>query len=157
MYTDPLATFVTTTSFGTWLPGDSRGYVDNGQMYPQRRYLKAHVEKTISEAKTIFSLPEQQRLFQYLEKAAAEFGYTLTDAVVEASHLHWIIGHGDSVDEMVGRLKNRMRQGLARGRIWTAGYSHRLLFDEEALENVRRYLTKHPGLWLLCGRRVENA
>ncbi|WP_428304876.1 hypothetical protein [Lacipirellula sp.] len=126
-------------------------------MYPQRRYLKAHVEKSISEPKTTFSLPEQERLFQYLQDAAGEFGYSLTDAVIEATHLHWIIGHGDAVDDMAGRLKNRMRQGLNRGRIWTAGYSHRLLFDEEALENARRYPTKHPGLRLLCGRRVENA
>jgi hypothetical protein len=157
MYTDPLATFVTTTSYGTWLPGDERGYVDNGQIYPSRRYLKAHVEKTLSGPKAVFSLHEQEQLFQFLQDAAVEFGYELTDAAVEATHLHWIVGHGDGVDEMVGRLKNRMRQRLGRGRIWTKGYSHRLLFDEDSLEAARKYLMKHPGLRLLCGKRVENA
>jgi len=143
MYTTPLATFVTTTSYGTWLPGDKRGYVDNGQIYPSRRYLNAHVEKTLSGPKVTFSSLEQQRLFQFLQDAAAEFGYALTDAVVEATHLHWIIGRDDAVDEMAGRLKNRMRQRLDRGRIWTKGYSHRLLFDEDALEGARKYLLKH--------------
>ena len=27
-----LATMVTTTSYGTWLPGDARGYVDRGRI-----------------------------------------------------------------------------------------------------------------------------
>ena len=138
-------------------PRDERGYVDNGQIYQSRRYLKAHVEQTLGGPKVTFSSLEQQRLFQFLEDATEEFGYTLTDAVVEATHLHWIIGHDDAVDEMVGRLKNRMRQRLDRGRIWTKGYSHRLQFDEDALEGARKYLLKHPGLGLLCSRRIENA
>jgi REP element-mobilizing transposase RayT len=156
MYTTPLATFMTTTSYGSWLPGDRRGYVDNGQAHPSRRYLNAHVEKSLGKSKVVFSPPEQQRLFEFLQDAAKEFGYTLTDAVVEATHLHWIIGHDDAVDQMAGRLKNRMRQRLDRGRVWTKGYSHRLLFDEDALELARNYLSKHTGVRLLCGRPIEN-
>jgi len=29
-----LATMVTTTTYGTWLPGDVRGYVDDGVILP---------------------------------------------------------------------------------------------------------------------------
>jgi hypothetical protein len=153
MYSDPLATFVTTTSFGTWLPGDDRGYVDNGQHYPAIPALEASVRKNMKQSPIIFSPAEQHDLFEALQLASIEFDYRLTDAVVEATHLHWVIGHGDTVAEMIGRLKNRMRQRLNRGRIWTDGFSHRLLFDDMALYQARQYLTKHAGLRLLAGER----
>jgi len=152
MYSDPLATFVTTTSFGSWLPGDLRGYVDNGQLFPARPHLESHIRRQTRQPMVVFSTHEQEALFQALVAAAAEFGYRLTDAVVEATHLHWIVGHDDAVAVMVGRLKNRMRQRLNRGRIWTADYCHRLLFKDEEIDQVRQYFMKHPGLRMLAER-----
>jgi hypothetical protein len=152
MYSEPLATFVTTTSSGSWLPGDARGYADNGQLMPPRPLLADHVRRELERDAIIFSLDEQCQLIASLVEASNEFDYRLTDAVVEATHLHWIIGHRDEVATMVGRLKNRMRQRLRRGRIWTAGYSHRLLFDNFGLEQARAYLIKHAGLRMLAGR-----
>jgi hypothetical protein len=151
MYSDPLATFVTTTSFGSWIPGDIRGYVDNGQLLPPMPQLAAHVRRNMKHPMVLFSPDEQDALFEALQSGSTEFNYQLTDAVVERTHLHWIIGHNDSVAEMVGRLKTRMRQRLNRGRIWTEGFSHRLLFTDESLYQARQYLTRHAGLRLLAG------
>jgi hypothetical protein len=157
MYSDPLATFVTTTSFGSWLPGDVRGYVDHGEMLPPRPLLNSHVRRQMTQPMVVFSRGDQDLLFDSLSAAALEFGYRLTDAVVEATHLHWVIRHDDDVPTMVGRLKNRMRQRLDRGRIWTADYSHRLLFKDDELYNARNYLTKHAGLRLLAGRLIRKS
>jgi hypothetical protein len=154
MHSDPLATFVTTTSFGSWLPGDERGYADNGQFMPPRPLLADHARRQMNGDAVVFSSLDQQRLFAALADACGEFAYQLTDVVVEATHLHWIIGHEDAPKTMVGRLKTRMRQQLARGRIWSADYSHRLLFDDSSLEQARTYLTKHAGLRMLAGRVV---
>jgi hypothetical protein len=156
MYSDPLATFVTTTSFGSWLPGDDRGYADNGQFMPPRPLLADHARREMSVAVVRFSSFDQDQLFAAIVDASREFSYQLTDVVVEATHLHWIIGHNDAPETMVGRLKTRMRQQLARGRIWSADYSHRLLFHDEALEQARTYLTKHEGLRMLAGRVVAK-
>ncbi len=154
MYSDPLATFVTTTSFGSWLPGDERGNADNGQLFPPLAPLAANVQQSMKQAEVLFSCDEQDRLFDALVSASIEFSYELTDAVVESTHLHWIIGHSDAVSTMVGRLKNRMRQRLNRGRIWTEGFSHRLLFNDDALFNARNYMTKHSGLRLIAGKAL---
>jgi hypothetical protein len=57
-----------------------------------------------------------------------------------------MVQHGfDSVATMVGRLKNRMRQALGIGRIWTEGYYDSRLFDPAGIENRRRYIGRHPG------------
>jgi hypothetical protein len=101
-----------------------------------------------------FSQSDRDALFEALCAAAVEFGYQLTDAVVERTHVHWIVGHDDSAANMIGRLKNRMRQRLDRGRIGTDGYSHRLLFDDAGLYQSRLYQTKHGGLRMLAGELV---
>ena len=56
---------------------------------------------------------------------------------------------------MVGRLKTRMRQSLARGRIWTEGYWSEELRDEAALEKVRRYIANHPGCRMTGGNLLS--
>jgi hypothetical protein len=152
MHSDPIATFVTSTTFGTWLPGDDRGYAHVGEFHPPRPLLAAHVTREMSQPPVVLSTGDQDLLFEAIVAAADEFGYRLTDAVVEATHVHWIVGHDDEVAAMVGRLKTRMRQRVDRGRIWTADFSHRLLFDERALAQARSYLAKHQGLRMLAGR-----
>jgi hypothetical protein len=139
------------------LPGDERGYVDNGQHFPSFPALAAAVRKSMKQPPVVFSLDERNEVFDALQLAAIEFGYQITDAVVEATHLHWIIGHSDSVADMTGRLENRIRKRLNRGRIWTDGYSHRLLFDEAALYQARQYLTKHTGLRLLAEKLCNTS
>ncbi|HYO23596.1 MAG TPA: hypothetical protein VEQ85_01470 [Lacipirellulaceae bacterium] len=156
MYSDPLATFITTTSYGSWLPGDDRGYVDNGQLMASRPLLADHARRQMTGDAVVFSRLDQDRLFEALIAGAQEFAYQVTDVVIEATHLHWIIGHSDAPETMVGRIKTRMRQRLARGRIWSADYLRRLLFDDDAIECARTYLTKHAGLRMVAGRVVVS-
>lgn len=123
---------VTTTSYGAWLPGDMRGYVDNGIVLPGNptRFDQA-VRRMGGRSPILFTADRQARLFEALAAAAIEFGHDLTDASLQSWHLHWIVSHGDdTVPTMVGRLKTRLRQALGIGRTWTEGYYDSMLFDE---------------------------
>jgi REP element-mobilizing transposase RayT len=149
-------TFVTTTSHGNWLPGDLRGYVQDGIILPSNPRLLKFSKSLLKSDPVFFSPPDRDRLFESLLAAAAEFNYRLTDIAIESWHLHWIISHGDDpVKTMVGRLKTRMRQSLARGRIWTEGYWSEELRDETALDQVRRYITNHPGCRMTAGKLLR--
>src|SRR5687768_12624818 len=122
---------ITTTSYGTWLPGDLRGYVHDDRVLPGDPALLNHAKQMMSQSPVVFTPAQQISVFNALCDAAWEFDYTLTDASVEAWHLHWIVGHGfDPVDVMVGRMKTRMRQALGIGRVWTEGYCHRCMTRE---------------------------
>jgi hypothetical protein len=147
-----LATMVTTTTYGTWLPGDLRGYVDNGITLPgdPERLEQSTARMT---GKPVPLTPDQQaRVFAALRDAVIEFGYTLTDASVESWHLHWLIHHGfDPIPTMVVRLKNRMRQALNLGRIWTEGYYDSRLFQQPAVESRSRYIARHAGCRMTDG------
>ena len=107
-----LATMVTTTSYGSWLPGDVRGYVERGVVLPGDPMRLEHARQRMGDRPPVlFSVEQQSVAFDALGRACDEFGYRLTDASVESWHLHWIVEHGfDPVATMVGRLKNRIRQ-----------------------------------------------
>ncbi len=153
MAQDVIATMVTTTSYGTWLPGDLRGYVKDKQILPHDpALLKCSRELMIKEP-VFFNAKDRADLFEALVAAGREFRYAITDISIDAWHLHWVVCHGyDPVRKMVGRLKTRMRQKLDRGRIWTDGYCHRCLFSDEEIESARRYIARHAGCRLVAGR-----
>ncbi len=147
-------TMITTTSYGAWLPGDARGYVQRGEILPAAPRLKVHAQSLLKSEPVIFSTTEQAALYQAIVLAAYEFEYRLTDTSVEAWHLHWIVYHGGTIKAMVGRLKTRMRQALSRGRIWTEGYNFRELKSEEELVIARKYIARHQGARLVNGNHV---
>jgi hypothetical protein len=70
MYSDPLETFVTTTSFGSWVPGDVRGYEAKGQFLPPIPELAAHVRRHMKQPLILFSLDEQDSIFEALRAAS---------------------------------------------------------------------------------------
>lgn len=74
-----LATRVTTTSYGSWLPGDPMRLAQSRNRMGERKPI-------------LFSIKQQTALFDALRRACDEFGYRLTDASIESWHLHWIVG-----------------------------------------------------------------
>ncbi|MBL9163921.1 MAG: hypothetical protein JNL18_14410 [Planctomycetaceae bacterium] len=150
------ASFITTTSYGSWLPGDVRGYVEDGVPLPVSPPLAAYAATKLKSAAVRFDEGERDALLDSIIVAAHEFGYRLSDLVVEATHLHWIVAHGDEMETIVGRLKNRMRQRLGRGRIWTTGYYGRELRNLKGLHDAREYLAQHRGLRMLAGEIVTR-
>jgi len=147
-------TMITTTSYGSWLPGDARGYVQQGDILPAAPRLESHAQSLLKSEPVTFSTSEQAALYKALVLAAYEFEYQLTDACVESWHLHWIVGHSDPIKDMVGRLKTRMRQELDRGKIWTSGYHFRELNRDEERVIARNYITRHAGVRLIDGHYV---
>lgn len=141
-----LATMITTTTYGTWLPGDLRGYVEDGIILPPDPHRLERSRRLLKTDPIFLTAREQEALFEALQCAAREFDYALLAASIESWHAHWLIDHAfDDVKVMVGRMKTRMRQALARGCLWTAGYDARYCFDDEAVEARRNYIRGHQG------------
>jgi hypothetical protein len=148
--------FITTTSYGTWLPGDLRGYVRRGIILPGDPELLERSRGLLKGVPVRFSIPERERLFESLVAACDEFGYRLSDVTIESWHLHMLLFHGeDKIETVMGRLKTRMRQRLARGRIWTEGYCAEPLIDGTAIGEVQEYIARHQGCRMTDGRLVR--
>lgn len=150
-----LATMVTTTTYGTWLPGELRGYVENGIILPSNPKLLEHARSLMKAEPVFLNDGEQDALFEAIKRAADEFHYTLLAVSIESWHAHWLIDHAfDKVEVMVGRLKTRMRQALDRGRIWTNGYDSRYCFDRGSVNGRRGYIRRHDG-WRRLPYEIE--
>ena len=137
---------ITTTSFGTWLAGDLRGYVENGIILPGNpERLKLSKQRMLSTP-VHFTEQEQMQLFDALVSASKEYDYHLHAVSIESWHAHWVITHSeDTVPTMTGRLKTRMRQALDRGRIWTASYDKRYCFTQKQVHARIKYVCLHEG------------
>jgi hypothetical protein len=149
--------FVTTTSYGTWLPGELRGYVRKGELVPGDLKLLEMSRRHHTGVPVYFNVQERLQLFAALKAACDEFDYRLSDVAIESWHLHWILFHrDDEIEVVVGRLKNRMRQSLNRGRIWTKGFCAVPLFDNLAIEQAQEYVAKHRGCMMSDGRAIRG-
>jgi REP element-mobilizing transposase RayT len=149
-------TFVTTKSYGTWLPGATRGYVRKGELLPGDPLLLELSRNLLKSRPVYFTQSERLRLFAAMTAACTEFKYRLSDATIESWHLHWILFHNeDPIKRVVGRLKTRMRQALARGKIWTKGYCAEPLFDNLAIGRAQEYIAHHNGCMMLDGRALN--
>jgi hypothetical protein len=146
-----MMTFVTTTAYGSWLPGDARGWVRDGQILPANPSYEQHAKKIMNDPAVHFSPDDRIRLLKSMRAACDEFGYGLRDLAIESWHLHWNVVHQDQIAQMIGRLKNRMRQALGRGRIWTEGYCASLLMTEHDIDMARSYIRRHPGCMISAG------
>jgi PAS domain-containing protein len=148
-------TFATTTSYGSWLPGDTRGYVQDGQVLPASPTLAQHTRALLKKSPVLFSEAEQRDLLSAFLAACDEFGYRPFDLSIESWHMHWIVRHDNAARSMIARLKNRMRQRLNRGRIWTEGYWQRALKTDDELLVARDYIRRHAGCRLIDGKRTS--
>lgn len=150
--------FITTTAYGNWLPGDVRGYARQGKILPGEVELAELSRKKLKSPPVHFTLEERWKLFSALVDACNEFQYRISDVAIESWHLHWILFHGDdAVDAAVGRLKTRMRQALNRGRIWTEGFCAEPLLKDFAVEQARAYIADHDGCMMSNGRTITAA
>ncbi len=148
--------FVTTTSYGSWLPGDLRGYVRRGMILPGDPELLEMSRGLLKGEPVRISFNEREILFDALRAACDEFGYRLSDVTIESWHVHLVLFHGeDKIAIVMGRLKTRMRQALARGRIWTEGYCASHCSTKWRSRKVQEYIARHEGCRMSVGRLVE--
>jgi REP element-mobilizing transposase RayT len=139
---------VTWTTYGSWLPGDERGYVVGGKillgddkiLIRNRQRQKSPVVKLNHKEKQII----RQTIFAEAEK----IGHKIEGLSVYSNHIHLLARpHTKSIEELVGRYKSMTTRILwengRKGRIWSKGYDKRFCFTEDELNTRIKYIQKH--------------
>ena len=172
MYSDPLAYFITWTCYGTWLPGDDRGWTkwQKGQKIPQP-LLADWCKEQMTEEPIVLS--EQQRAIveDTITKHCEIRGWHLHAVNCRSNHCHVVVTasnhNGEQVrDQLKAWCTRRLNEatelepdGLRRAaRIvavgrkpsgtterenwWTRKGSVRHLFDDESLVSAIRYTSE---------------
>lgn len=160
--TDPLAAFFTWTTYGTWLPGDPRGFVSN-ILKPGGGFERRHnVPGTPFTADDRYTFDRAQKLLKYppvklslttaawaadgLVVAAKDNKLCIVRGAVMATHVHLLVPLLDDKPKQVRKmLKGRASRHMSdqQGKTfqwWAAGGSDELVFTDDSMMNVIRYI-----------------
>ena len=154
MDTDPLAYFITWTCYGTWLPGDNRGWLKwhSGEQLPQPRLSRWCIEQMTEEPVT---LDGSQRMVVHnaIQSLCTVRDWHLLAVNCRSNHCHSVVCSSNHAGEQVRdqlkswttrALKEHQRgmgvhQDHLRNQWWTRNGSVRYVFDEASLESAIQY------------------
>jgi REP element-mobilizing transposase RayT len=155
MNDEPLAFFLTWTTYGSWLPGDERGWVKwhDGFQQPNERIRKAAAAKMV-EAEIALDTEQRNIVEQTVTRHCEIRGWYLHAVNCRTNHVHVVVTAANYDPETVRdqfkswctrKLKERERQkgcneDVMRQHWWTEGGSQRSIDDEDSLEAAIEYV-----------------
>jgi REP element-mobilizing transposase RayT len=147
---DPLAYFLTWTTFGTWLPGDERGWKrkDEPEIQPPNRLVREMAESRMKEQ--AFSLNDDHRRLveETIRKHCEIRGWLLHALSVRSNHVHVVVtaaGYApETTREQFKAWSTRNLKGAVKGRLrfWTEGGSCRWINQQHELEAAVIYVNE---------------
>ena len=150
----PLAYFLTWTTYGTWLPGDDRRWVDKheaGAAVPYRLPdpgKRGAAQRRMRE-EAVYLDPRQRRaLDAALRETCAFREWPLHALNVRSNHVHIVVTVPDvppgkvmrTLKAWASRTLNQVQVSAKREHWWTKGGSKRYLNDDRSVAGAVRYV-----------------
>ncbi len=122
---------VTLTTYGTWLRGDRRGWVDHGIVYPPNPPVEDADRRRMAYPAFLFDRSVRHRVGQTLGEAFIKRMQGRVFALtVRSWHVHAVVGFLSApISQQVKCLKDAARWALRLQRpIWSGGLRQTVLF-----------------------------
>jgi len=148
MYSDPIAYFITWTTYATWLPGDERGWQEYQGGFHEPDPKRAD-EASFLLTEEPCTLTEQERdiVEKQIAETCAHRGWKLHAVKCRTNHVHVVVtapnDAGDKVrDDLKAWSTRRLKEKSDPGRIkWrTERGSIRKIFDDQGLCDAVEYV-----------------
>jgi len=139
---------VTWTTYGSWLPGDKRGYVKQGKTKPDNPKIM-NASQSLQKSATITLDSGQKAIIRRaILQEAERIGHTIEALAVCTNHIHLVARPCEkSIESIVSRYKNVAMFALRKDgpvrRIWTRGFDKRFCFNEKSLNQRIEYVKRH--------------
>ncbi|QDT38934.1 transposase [Stratiformator vulcanicus] len=145
---EPLAYFLTWTTYGTWLPGDARGWVraDRPGVWEECAALAASCRERLTEPPFVLTTDQRRIAESAIREHCEVVNWSVHALNVRSNHIHIVMtAVGKAGDRVMSSLKSYATRGLKsvisnRKKFWTRGGSARVLWDDFAFENAVRYV-----------------
>jgi hypothetical protein len=141
-----LGTLLTMTTYGTWLRGDERGWVDEGNVWPPDPKLEAADRRRMKHPLYLFPGERLLDVGQMICTSLVDrMKLVVLAATVQTWHAHVVIvATQHFIGEVAKCAKDAARYGLRIDQpIWTDRYDKRYCFDFASLKNRVRYVERH--------------
>ena len=150
---DPIAYFLTWVTYGTWLPGDARGWdeLEHGWQLPNAS-LESHCKARMDEDQCLLSEAARQETADQIEETCRHRGWCLHALSVRSNHLHVVVTAANVAPRKIRadlqawatrRLKREIDE--RRENWWADRGSVRYIWNEDALERVIVYVVDAQG------------
>ena len=177
---------LTTTFYGNWLPGDSRGFVS--RVHDKRpgddplasriehdkpgevldagmTALEATARASMPHAPIGITLPQAEVLLAQFQETAQYRGWSLLSVAIMSNHVHWLVGlheseHGSkalqSFKSYGSRVLNQRFGTPACGTWWTSKGSARALPHDQAVIDANEYVLNQEFPLLIWKAIITN-
>jgi hypothetical protein len=150
---EPLAFFLTWTTYGTWLPGDERGWTDKkmGKRGSEPRLVK-YATGLLSEPPLTLSDSHRSIVFETIRDHCSIRKWVLHACNPRTNHVHVVVtAYGCHPKDVRVQFQSwctrRLREsGLERKNVWTENGSERYLNTESELEAAIIYTNESQDL-----------
>ena len=105
---EPLAYFLTWTTYGTWLPGDTRGWVDRdeAEIQPANPRLEASAKSRMQEPPFRLMAAERQIVEETIRAHCKIRGWELLAVSCRSNHVHVVVAANRKPDEVMNQFKS---------------------------------------------------
>jgi hypothetical protein len=141
-----LATMITMTTYGTWLRGDRRGWVEDGQIFPADPDLESADRARLKHPPFLFPRDQLHEVGRFIgESVTSRLQLSIFALTVGTWHVHMVVSASRRpIADVVKCAKDAARHGLMLSRpIWTEGYDKRFCFDVKSARNRIGYVERH--------------
>jgi REP element-mobilizing transposase RayT len=161
---------LTWPTYGTWLAGPARGWVDHGSVQSDaalpepEEALSALRRRNLKWPAVRLEFEQRRLILADLARVAQLRRFTPQVAAVAADHVHLLLAvdEGRDMPRLVQLIKGALSRaltvaagdrpaistaggGLRYHKWWTRQYSFRLVEDDQIVETVRRVLAGHAA------------
>ncbi len=139
---------LTWRSYGTWVPGDERGYRQHGRALAAHAGLARLSRERMQGNAIRFDADAKKLVRGAIGQEAKRWGEKIEALAVFSNHVHVVVRYGGNpIDEFVAACKAAARLVLKRNgyerRVWAKGYDKQFCFDEESLRAKIDYVNGH--------------
>jgi len=140
------AILFTMTTYGTWLRGDARGWVDKGVVFPPDPVLESADRARMAHPEYRFPEDAWFQVGQWVGKSLNErLHASILAMTVQSWHVHIVAWAGEMVvGDFVKCTKDAVRWGLRLNRpIWGEGYDKRYCYNTAVVRARVEYVERH--------------
>ena len=157
---DPLAFFLTWTTYGSWLPGDERGWAEKpGRFREPDTERRSTARQLMTETELTLDTDQRKIVESTITDHCRICRWELLAVSCRTQHVHVVVAAPNRDPEEVmdqfkawctRRLKEQLpskpeAQAKVRNNWWTQRGSKRRLFEEASVEAAVRYVTEGQG------------
>ncbi|MDZ4685610.1 MAG: hypothetical protein SH850_11145 [Planctomycetaceae bacterium] len=142
----PLAYFITWSTYGSWLPGDERGWVETGrpgiQAPDEERFL--HTDRNLFFDPVVLTQSQREVVAAAIVDHCAFRSWTLHAKNPRTNHVHVVVTSDlppeVTRDQLKSWVSRRLNESFGKRQVWWTRYgSTRWIWDETSLEDAINY------------------